>query len=496
MANDKGMLKGIIAMGLFVNWVNLLPFYGPQLVMLGITGNYLPHIFTLLHIFGLIYGAIKCRGDHEDSLFNKAARLSPYILAGLTFGVLIPSTIDVSLILPLIFAGMGFLSGLSVSRWLAWFSSAATFNRRIIIFGKALALTYVLMSITTIAANWLFNSIIVGLAFSALSAFAGGLLINELGIPPAKKISVNYKAIIPPPGLILFALFAYASISLLYDQVFKWGMQIAILPYLLIIPYVFVGFFLTRWVSSKNRVYFAVVALFLVGFGFLSYLLDPAGVLPAILISVLINSGLLCIHLYYWVSLVESQDPAYAPITISVGVSFELAVFAAIYSAAPFLNLNLDRSELLTGVGGLVFVLLGLVLLALSAHQVNTKSGSSLIAGGASGRISALKDSNPRVSTMSAVLSFHEVSPEVVEDLLKDEFNLTDREVEVAYLLFLGYKNNEIKKKLSITLNTLKYHIRNIYSKLEVNNRDEAIDAVHSILIRNDQNGITKNSTL
>jgi DNA-binding CsgD family transcriptional regulator len=496
MAKDNGMLKGIIAMGLFINWVNLLPFYGPQLAMLGITGNYLPHIFTTLHVFGLIYGSIKSHGEHEDSLFYKLRSLSPYILSGLTFGVLIPLTSDFSLILTVVFAAMGFLSGLSVSRWLAWFSSEATRNRRILIFGKALALTYILMSITTIATNLLFNSSILGLVFSSASVFAGGLLINELDTPSAKKISFNFKAIIPPPGLILFALFAYASISLLYDQVFNWGRQIAILPYLLIIPYVFVGFFLTRWVSSKNRIYFAVVALFLVGFGFLSYLLDPAGDLPVVLTSVLINSGLLCIHLYYWVSLVECQDPDYAPITISVGVSFELVVFAAIYSVTPYLNLDLDRSGLLTGVAGLVFVLLGLVLLALDTHQVNVKPGSRSADGDASGRISTLKDSNPRVSTMSAVLSFHEVNPKVMEDLLKDKFYLTDREVDVAYLLFLGYKNNEIKKKLSITVNTLKYHIRNIYSKLEVNSRDEAIDVFYAVLIKSDRARITKNSIL
>jgi DNA-binding CsgD family transcriptional regulator len=171
-------------------------------------------------------------------------------------------------------------------------------------------------------------------------------------------------------------------------------------------------------------------------------------------------------------------------------------VFAAIYSVTPYLNLDLDRSGLLTGVAGLVFVLLGLVLLALDAHQVNAKHGSRTVDGGASNRISILKDSSPRVSTMSAVLRFHEVNPKVMEDLLKDKFCLTDREVDVAYLLFLGYKNNEIKKKLSITVNTLKYHIRNIYSKLEVNSRDEAIDVFYAVLIKSDRARITKNSIL
>lgn len=496
MDKNKEMLKGIIAMGFFINWVNILPFYGPQLAMLGITGNYFPHIFTATHILGLIYGSLKCQKAPEDFLFYQASRISPYALVGLTISILIPSIRDSSFMTLTIFAAMGLLSGLSVSRWLAWFSSEATKTKRIIIFGKTIALTYILMSIITITTSAVFNSLALGLVLSSISVFAGGLLINELDMPLAKRISISFKSIIPPPGLLLFALFAYSSISLLYDQIFDWGRQLSTLPFLLIVPYVFVGFYLTRWVSSKNRSYIAIIAFFLVGFGFISYLFDSSSSISAIIVSVLITAGLLCVHLYYWISLVESQDPDYAPITISVGVSFELAVFAAIYSITPYLNLDLNRPGLLTGIAGLIFVLLGLVFIALNAQQVDTKLINRSAYGIAPDHISSLIKSNPRVSAMSAVLHFHDTNPEVIEDLLKDEFSLTDREVEVAYLLFLGYKNKDIQNKLCITINTLKYHIRNIYSKLGVNNRDKAIDVVYVILNEREKKRITKKANI
>jgi DNA-binding CsgD family transcriptional regulator len=49
--------------------------------------------------------------------------------------------------------------------------------------------------------------------------------------------------------------------------------------------------------------------------------------------------------------------------------------------------------------------------------------------------------------------------------------NLTARETEVLLLLLKGRNNPFIREKLNISPNTLKYHLKNIYQKLEVTNR-------------------------
>ena len=52
---------------------------------------------------------------------------------------------------------------------------------------------------------------------------------------------------------------------------------------------------------------------------------------------------------------------------------------------------------------------------------------------------------------------------------------LTDREKEVLSLLAQGLKHGEMAERLCVSLPTVRYHIQNIYKKLSVNNRTNAI---------------------
>ena len=52
--------------------------------------------------------------------------------------------------------------------------------------------------------------------------------------------------------------------------------------------------------------------------------------------------------------------------------------------------------------------------------------------------------------------------------------DLTEREQEILILISKGYTNNHIAEMLCISLNTVKTHIKSIFSKLEVNDRTEA----------------------
>ncbi|KPL83157.1 LuxR family transcriptional regulator [Thermanaerothrix daxensis] len=57
----------------------------------------------------------------------------------------------------------------------------------------------------------------------------------------------------------------------------------------------------------------------------------------------------------------------------------------------------------------------------------------------------------------------------------EQESTLTEREIEILRLMANGASNKQIAVRLSISSHTVKTHVSNIYQKLEVNDRAEAV---------------------
>lgn len=118
-------------------------------------------------------------------------------------------------------------------------------------------------------------------------------------------------------------------------------------------------------------------------------------------------------------------------------------------------------------------------ILILTAHDDEIYV-RNLIAQGVAGYV--LKDEVPD-TLIRAIRSVIEgdtwFSKRVVDILsspsLMNEKNLTEREIEVFNLLVRGKSNCQIAAELEIAEGTVKNHIMNIYKKLEVHSRAEAI---------------------
>jgi DNA-binding NarL/FixJ family response regulator len=99
-----------------------------------------------------------------------------------------------------------------------------------------------------------------------------------------------------------------------------------------------------------------------------------------------------------------------------------------------------------------------------------------------------LKQQQLRLELQNYVLQIHKMESEIKETRATpvliadfsefDEYDLTDREKEVLQMIARGYKNSEIAEKLFVSENTVKTHIKNIYVKLDVKNRVEALKRV------------------
>jgi DNA-binding NarL/FixJ family response regulator len=77
-----------------------------------------------------------------------------------------------------------------------------------------------------------------------------------------------------------------------------------------------------------------------------------------------------------------------------------------------------------------------------------------------------------------------EIAKKLVERFQKtpfsqNEYHLTPKEQQVLELMSKGYLYKEIADELNNTVNTIKQHIRNIYEKLHVQNKAEAINKIY-----------------
>ncbi|HUR29791.1 MAG TPA: response regulator transcription factor [Saprospiraceae bacterium] len=118
--------------------------------------------------------------------------------------------------------------------------------------------------------------------------------------------------------------------------------------------------------------------------------------------------------------------------------------------------------------------------------QDNDKIFDSILAG-ANGYI--LKNTSPS-RILEAIREIYEggapMSPSVATKVLKmvsspkpvltkDSFNLTDREIEILHCLVQGMSYKLIADECAISIDTVRTHIRNIYEKLQVHSKGEAV---------------------
>lgn len=114
----------------------------------------------------------------------------------------------------------------------------------------------------------------------------------------------------------------------------------------------------------------------------------------------------------------------------------------------------------------------------------DARSLRTAVEGGADGF--ALKTDSPEMTlaAIRQVAAGHMVFPDAVRRWLirapaDDPHALTDREEAVLALVAEGKSNTQIGAALSLSENTVKFHLKNLYSKLGVTNRTEAAAKFH-----------------
>jgi DNA-binding NarL/FixJ family response regulator len=133
----------------------------------------------------------------------------------------------------------------------------------------------------------------------------------------------------------------------------------------------------------------------------------------------------------------------------------------------------------------LKLVLADTQIMMLTVYEDDDQIFRSLLAG-ATGYI--LKKTPP-TELLDAIRSLHnggspmsdQIARRVVESFRlagassRDTENLTDRESEVLAYVAKGYRDKELAEKFFLSVDTVRTHLRNIYKKLHVRSRTEAV---------------------
>ncbi len=129
----------------------------------------------------------------------------------------------------------------------------------------------------------------------------------------------------------------------------------------------------------------------------------------------------------------------------------------------------------------LSFFLIGIILLLNMYFSQRRKLRESEYNQEIKHKVNAIERLNGRISDLLDQKDKLELRPQdEINELLDSQ--LTDKEYEVLNAIAKGNTNKEIAESQFISENTVKFHLKNLYSKLDVSNRKEAVKKIASLV--------------
>ena len=162
-----------------------------------------------------------------------------------------------------------------------------------------------------------------------------------------------------------------------------------------------------------------------------------------------------------------------------------LVAVAAIQPGLMLVDLGLPGMQGTEGISVLRDDFPAMPILALTVYDDDERVFAALCAG-ASGYLLKNTSSERLVTALNdAMMGGSPMSPEVARHVVRlfrefrpparSEYRLTSHEVELLKLLIDGHHYKTAADALGVTTNTVSYHLKNIYTKLQVHSKSEAV---------------------
>lgn len=358
------------------------------------------------------------------------------------------------------------LAGIVVGGWGFWIQSEVPQKKRVYIAADILILSNVfeiLTNVITVNVSQQLGLLLCIILLIASMIFTTHLPKNNLERDMPKKIkSKSIGTEIPIKLLIILYLFM-TIITI------NWGLMYTIIcsdfahiekftSWYWCTPYLIAVYIMRRFASKTNRYSILFVVIAMSGFSFIFYgILDNSLTSYVIINTLMLGSYGLC-DLFSWSILGEILDYTKNPAKIfGIGLS---ANVLGIVLGRMIANriIGISSNDFITtiiaiSVGFIVIIILPILYKQLSV--VLDYHDDPL---------------NLEKNTERHLVKLHE------EFLLSKE--ITEREKEIIEKILQGKTYKMISEELFLSINTVKFHIKNIYSKLNVHNRQELIGII------------------
>lgn len=203
-------------------------------------------------------------------------------------------------------------------------------------------------------------------------------------------------------------------------------------------------------------------------------------VIPSAAVQLLFLAGYVCFDLLIWALIVSMNHGSGVPVLRTVCVVQAMDQFGIFLGTFIPLSDSLQVVAVVSAALGVVVMLLVMYLLLRDRSVMDNLGDNDYGFTGDSSALSA--ESCPSGTSCKDAPSEgleEAASPAVSLDELAGRYFLSTREVDILGLLVAGRSGPYIADRLCISANTVKTHIRHIYTKLDVHDRQELLDLVH-----------------
>lgn len=445
----------VIVFSLFFSWLLAFPFEGQVLYSLLEKYNIYSSDYIFKSIAFHLLGLLSCSFYIKSMKSAKILIITSIVvcLIGTSVFLFKPSFLwNFSLMVS------SYTAGASVAAWAYYFKELSIVEERLkmaadgLIFSNVLMVVINIVSVSTLPyAGLIFSMILLS---TALFFSIKLPIVAQVQLSTEKKIS---KISIFKPLLLLciFIIIATINSGLMYQVINPYfGHLDVIVSWYWALPYIG-AIFIMRNISASKRIYMLYVAIAMIGLGFISFLIMNSSWVSYIVIDTLILAAFGIYDLFWWSVIGEMLDYTVNPSRLlGIGLTFNVSgvlaggmIGSAIFTSS---NIKLHSSIIALALAFIILIILPILhnklsdLLKIKAYSVSVTA----------------KDHK--------------------ETLYISQ--LTERENEIVALLLKGRTYKMIADEMYLSENTIKTHIKNIYSKLNVNSKTELIKLINGPL--------------